>query len=183
MLEKNAYLIIADSILSRPNISLSVRDIARLSNLSPASSSIHLRSMLEDGILKKSVIGRNHQYCANLENPIARQLKILFNLDKIFASNLLKECDSSLNNIMCILLYGSIAKGTDDEKSDVDILIITATKNNSAPDPSRFNLSKEVNVLIYSYDQWKSAYKTNKEFYSQVMDNCIELHGQKVHIS
>ena len=84
-----------------------------------------------------------------------------------------------IQDVLSIVLYGSVAKGEDDEKSDIDILIVSRKKSRIQGLASADRLSRELNVMLYSYQEWKTAAEHNKVFYKNVMLDCIPLYGDK----
>ena len=130
------------------------------------------------GIVSLKIIGKTHQYRADLENPLCRQWKILFNLDKIVDSNVVEQTVKKMQAPISILLYGSFAKGTNDEKSDIDLLVISHQK--AKIDFSFINkLGKEANVSLFSLQEWKKKAIEDKVFYENAIYDSIALFGEK----
>jgi predicted nucleotidyltransferase len=173
------YLKIVKEALSSPSSSRSVREIAKDAKASPASASKTLRELEAKGILKKRIVGRSHLYSPNLENALCRHYKSLFNLEKIHSSRFLEECEATFKNILGIMLYGSRAKGTNDEKSDYDFLIITATRQKAHLDAHKLGLDAEANFLVFSFGDWKTHAQKNKRFYHELFTYGIALKGEK----
>lgn len=173
------YFKIVKEALSSPNSQRSVREIAKDANASPASASKALRELEAGGILKKRIVGRSHLYSPNLENALCRHYKALFNLEKIHTSGFLQECGGTFRSVLSIVLYGSRAKGTNDEKSDYDFLIITATREKGRLDTHKLGLDAEANCLVFGFQEWKSHAQKNKAFYADIITYGIALKGEK----
>jgi predicted nucleotidyltransferase len=75
-----------------------------------------------------------------------------------------------------IILYGSFARGENDEKSDIDILVIAEKKD--VPN-LQGTLGREVNVSVYSEAEWNNKAKEDKAFYEQVIIYGVPLYGKK----
>ncbi|MFH1544903.1 MAG: nucleotidyltransferase domain-containing protein [archaeon] len=178
MLEKYALIKAIQVLTSSPRTSFSVRGLAKKAALSPGAARISLDYMHKKGIVSLKVIGKTYQYKADLENPLCRQWKTLFNLDKIIDSKLIEQTVKKIPQIISILLYGSFAKGTNDEKSDIDLLVISSQKNKADFDFAK-KLGKEVNISIFSLPEWKKKAITDKVFYENVIYDSIALFGEK----
>ena len=93
-----------------------------------------LRGLVDQGIIGERVIGRQHFYKANLENPLARSLFDLFTTERKLEvpANLriaLEEFVSKLTagsreNLLSVVLFGSVAAGKATPESDLDVLLI-----------------------------------------------------------
>ncbi len=178
MLDQYTTMKVIEKILSQPNREFSVRELASEIKISPASSGSALNYMREKGIVGWRAVGRTHQYRANLENPLCRQWKILLGLDRLADSGLISKIREKMPDVQSILLYGSFAKGTYDERSDFDILLIT--QNHQKVDLPFIVIDKrEVNVSVFSIADWKRKAIDSKVFYENVIYDSIVLCGQR----
>lgn len=178
MLEKYALVSAMKTILAFPNRSFSVRGLAKEAGLSPGAAGTALEYMHKKGIVSLKAIGNTYQYKASLDSPLCRQWKILFNLDKITDSKVVEELVKRVPAIQSVLLYGSFAKGTNDEKSDIDLLVIV--QHPIKTDLGFVNrLKKEANLSVLSLNEWRKKAVENKVFYENVILDCIVLLGEK----
>lgn len=178
MLKQYAIINAIEKITSHPNRSFSVREFAKFSNLSPAMAGRALEYMKNEGIVTLKQIGRTYQYKADLSSPLCRHWKILINLQKISASGLAEKAKKTMPDIFSILVYGSMARGTNDEKSDVDLLIISHSPQKLPPD-FLGALGGDVNISLLSLLQWKKKAGEDKVFYDNVIYDSIVLYGEK----
>ncbi len=178
MLEKYALIKAIRFVLSKPMKSFSVRDLAKEAGLSPGAARVSLDYMRNKGIASLKTIGKTYQYKANLESPLCRQWKILFNLDKITDSKILEEITKKIPHVNSVLLYGSFSKGTNDEKSDIDLLVVAHQKTKTDLEFSN-KMAKEVNLSILSLDDWKNKAVKDKVFYENVIYDSIVLFGER----
>lgn len=178
MLGKYALVKAIQAVIIDPSKSFSIRGLAREASLSPGAARLSLDYMHKRGIVLLKIIGKTYQYKADLESPLCRQWKILFNLDKIIVSKIVEEALKKIPQINSILLYGSFAKGTNGKKSDIDLLIIAGKK--SKTDLGFVNkLEKEANISIISLADWKKKALQNKVFYENVIFDSIVLFGER----
>lgn len=178
MLGQYAVIKAIHAVTGQPNKSFSVRGLAKSIGISPGASGVAFEFMKKKGFVTLKVIGKTYQYKANLESALCRQWKILFNLDEIADAKIIEGFVKSIPNIHSILLYGSFAKGVNDEKSDIDLLVICHK-------PSKIDLSfvnkikKEANVSIVSLSEWKKKAVSDRVFYENVIYDSIVLFGER----
>ena len=177
MLEEYATIKNIQKILSTPSKTYTLRGLAEHSNTSKNATGKAIKFMLKRKLITKKVIGPTHQYKANLENPLTKQWKILFNLEEINNSGIIEDILKN-NKAQSIILYGSMAKGTNDEDSDADILIITEKEDEKGSIEGRV-LNREVNTFFTTYKKWKMLSKKDKAFYDSVILNSLVLYGRK----
>jgi len=154
----------------------SVRSLAKRAKVGVATAKTALDYMFSKKLLKRDIIGKMHQYTFNLENPLARQLKIAASLAEINESGLLDEIPEY--PVLSAILYGSVARGDDNAKSDIDILIIMRKKTTFKL-RAESKLSRELTILAYTLPEWKEKAKTDKPFYDRVISEGIALYGEK----
>lgn len=66
------------------------------------------------------------------------------------------------DDIIKIILYGSVARGDDTEESDIDILIISDYESKIEP-----KISNEVFNIIANYNEYISAQVISEEIFNQ----------------
>ena len=112
------------------------------------------------------------------DSPLVKQLKILVNLDSQVVEYLLKKCGSKS---ILIILYGSRANGTDEKDSDWDFIIVSDILDIVTINKTVSNLEKryetQINVKLYSKNEYSKVKANNTPFYQEVMTNMIILKG------
>ena len=177
MLGEYAVVKAVETVVSFPNESFSVRGLAERAKISPATAGKALEFMKEKGIVSLKIVGRTFQYRADLESALCRQWKILFNLDEVQESKIVEEILKQCTGAQAILLYGSFAKGTNSEKSDIDILVIAQGQNKNVPVGKK--AKKETNITAMTQAEWKRKAIKDKAFYENVIFDSIVLHGER----
>lgn len=108
------------------------REIARKTGLSPPGAHTALKELYAEDILKRDIIGKQHLYRLNINNRNVKNILIPAFTKEIsvkkdianFLKGKIKEYKLT-NEIVSLLLYGSICKGTDTPSSDVDVAVVT----------------------------------------------------------
>lgn len=162
--------------LARETEEFSLRGVAEKANVSTSTAKACLDYLLKNSLVKMKKIGKSHLFRFE-GNFLAKQTRILFSLAEINASGLVSKILGHNKGIISIVLYGSAAKGEDNKKSDIDILIITQKKE-KIPELEA-GLNREVTILAYSYPEWREKAERDRAFYNEVILNCIPLYGEK----
>jgi predicted nucleotidyltransferase len=178
MLQKYSIIRVMHFFLSSPNKVFSLRGLANASNVSRVSAAETIEYLKSNKMIFLSVVGNTHQYKVNLESPLTKQWKILFNLEEIEKSKLVEEIIEKIPNVQSISLYGSLAKGTNDENSDLDLLVILEEKLISKPALGK-KLAREPNIIFLTPNEWKGIAQKDKVFYDNVILDSIMLYGRK----
>ena len=156
----------------------SVRSLARKAKIGVATSKRCFDYLLKECIVKREIIGRLYQYKLNEENILTKQLKIAMSIAEINESKLVGELKAKYPQITSIILFGSVATGTDTSDSDVDILIISQREIKLKPLNAEKKLKRELTVIKYLHSEWRHKSKTDKAFYDKVIVEGIPLYGE-----
>lgn len=178
MLEEYSTIKVIQEIVSNPTKVYTLRGLAKISGASKGSVAKALEFMQQRKMISLTVVGQTHQYQVILENPLTRQWKALFNLEEINKVKLVEEILVKVSTVRSVLLYGSMAKGTNDKNSDVDLLVIAEQATKSKPSLGKA-LKREPNVMILNFKEWKALAQKDKVFYDNAIIDSIALHGRK----
>ncbi len=168
-----------------PGRQFHIKEMSRLLKVSPSSAHAALKSLEQPGYLEKEIKGPAHFYRLNMENSAMVSFKKGYGLACILEAypvDVFKEVDE---NIVSLSLYGSYANGTYDDKSDVDLLLVTNTKKDIFNEPVRIlesRLDMEVNVTILKLSEWERLAFKKDPFYMNVVDNHVLLCGSGIRL-
>ena len=177
MIKKYALLRVIGNII-RESGEFSLRDVARKVKISPSTAKESLDFLFGTGVLDKRVLGRNHLF--KIKNSfLTKQIKILYSLSELSSAGFAEELLKNNHDIISIMLYGSVARGEDDKKSDIDILVISRKNHRMRELKSEKNISRELTIISYTYKEWKKKAEEDKVFYYNVILNCIPLYGER----
>lgn len=176
MLEKFA-LVKALLALVEAEKEYSMRELAKKARIGIGTAKQYLDWLLSKQIVKRKIIGKTHQYSLNLDNFVTRYIKILISLSEIKEAGIVEEIKNKLP-VISIILYGSVAKGEDEPKSDIDLLVISRKNVRIKPLRSEKNLKKEVTIICYTMAEWRRKAKEDKPFYDKIITEGIPLYGE-----
>ncbi len=139
------------------------RQISSESGISIGATNEMMKIFAEASIVSREKKGKMYFYTVNMENPVVRQFKILFNIIEI--SNLLERIKPFSSKIV---LFGSSAEGLDTDDSDIDIFILTSNKENVRSELGISRTSKKISPIIIENHRISSFKKENAPLYQNI---------------
>lgn len=110
-------------LLAEPERQLGVREAARLLGVSPNSVQREMVNLLKGQILLDERVGTSRLLRANQDHFLFPELRALL-LKSSGVSEALRRALEGLPDVDFAFIYGSLASGTDDAMSDVDLMVI-----------------------------------------------------------
>jgi len=133
-----------------------------------------LEKLAQSGLVTIKKIGNQKHYQANPDAPIFAELRGIM-LKTVGLADILRLALLPLSdNIQAAFIYGSIAKGSDTAKSDIDVLIIGTelayADVYAALSAHESNLGRPVNPSIYSMQELQRKLAEDNAFVLRVME-------------
>jgi len=150
-----------------PDEPLFVRQIARLAETSVGTVQRELTLLTDAGLIKRSALGSQVFYQANQEHPDFPELRaLLAKTAGVF--QMLKAALAPLSTrINLAFVYGSVARGEEKARSDIDLMVIGAVSLDEVLDtvgPVEKQLRRPVNPTIYSLEDLKARFRSGNHF-------------------
>ncbi len=150
------------------------KEILRLTGMGVATIKRELDRMVSAGVLTLAKVGNQHHYQANPDCPIYQELLSIVSKTFGIADVIKKSLVTLDEEIDYAFVYGSIAKGEENVKSDVDLMIVTSSLEytdviNCLMDVEK-SLGRPINPTIYTSKQITSKLKSKNAFISRVME-------------
>ncbi len=145
MLDKYNRYKLMKLFLDSPTESFRLREIARLTKISPPSVMVYLKEFETEGLIKKQIKRKIPFYTAIRDNSnfiLYKKISILFELNNVGLIDYLWDKLSP----EAIILYGSFSKGESIEDSDVDLFILGKEKKLEIN-----NFEKKLNKKIHLF--------------------------------
>ena len=140
------------------------REIANEANISVGSANRVLPDLVRNGLVTKEEKGKIHIYRYNIDDPAARQLKVLFNVLE------LKEMVEGIKpHAKRVIMFGSCSGGTDVKDSDVDLFILTDEKNVVAEKVRSFSLRRLISPIIVDANDYVNLRNQDRPLYDEVL--------------
>jgi len=150
--------------------------LAKRLKISVSTAQHYLVGYEKQGILEKKKTANIILYSLR-ETPLALELKKAFFLSGFlpFAEQFNKQNPF----VTTLALFGSHAKGTFDEKSDIDLIAISQEKKIMLDSLKGMEgkTGKEAKIQVFSLQEWRALVKKNDSFAIAVLKNNILLSG------
>jgi len=176
-MKKGYNLLVLEALeffIKNPYKEIHLREFSRNLKISPNSSQRFLNLFLKKEFIKEERKANLRYFRANLENLIFKHIKIVFSLQELKDSGLIREFLDKFSNLV---LFGSMAKGLDDKTSDIDLVGISKEKNINLGRLEE-KLGRQINLHLFSPAQWKMQKNQNEPFYQDVIIDGINLIGE-----
>ena len=160
-----------------PREEVYLRELARRLKRNPATVMRATNLLVRENLLTKRIERNATYFRANL-SPKFKEMKKAYTVSKIFdagVADLIKEKSAGLTSVS---LYGSAARGEDDQESDYDFLVIASKCGVGASEISE-RLGREASLQVYDAAGWKRVSRENRAFYLDVISSSIAIYGEK----
>ncbi len=170
--EKNLVKILK-FFLRNPSTEISYTELRKKAKTAKATLTKWLSILLKDGLIEVKRVGVTKLYRLNRGNPINAQLKIL---DNIISLTRITDIGKRYN--VKIYLYGSAARGEDNEESDIYILIIGKIKKEQIINEINKiseSMGRSIKIAVFTPLEWSRAARNDKPFYERVEKDKKEI--------
>ena len=161
-------------LFGKPDQSFYLNEITKLSQMGRGTIKRELERMEAAGIVVKNRIGNQNHYQANPECPVYSELMGIARKTFGVADVIKTALNSILDEVALAFIYGSVAKGEDTAKSDIDLLIVSNELTYSEVMErlldSETSIGRPINPTIYNVDQIEKKLKQDNAFVSRVME-------------
>lgn len=154
--------------LERPDEKFYDAQVSTLAGISRAGTNLALRILAENGYIECEKQGRMRFYQLSKDNYIVQQYKVL---------HLLEQMQSFFEKIRPIVekavLFGSQAKGTSGNESDIDLLIITRDAKKIRQMIHKSDFVEKIRPIIKSPVEMVSFKKNNEELIRSIDEGIV----------
>src|SRR3984957_10359060 len=140
-------------LLLHPEESLHGREIARRTGLPAGTLTRELKRLAEVGLLNRQRRGNQLAYSANRNSPIFEELAGILRKTSGLADVVAEALEPLTDRIDVAFIFGSVARATETQGSNVDVLIIGAVDFGAVIDalhPAQQRLAREINPKVLS---------------------------------
>lgn len=142
------------------SLSLSGREIARRINVNHQTALTVLNELVKEKILHYKVEGRNKKYHFNKKDLRAKlflQMAETYKAELFLHNTELRIIISHLLPLAeTIIVFGSFAKGTEKESSDLDLIVIGAVNKESVK-KAKSTFPREINIEFRTWKEFADA--------------------------
>ncbi|MCD4740828.1 nucleotidyltransferase domain-containing protein [archaeon] len=153
--------------------SLYLREVARQAEISPSEAKRELDKLVSVGLLNSTMKGNLRLFTVNQKCPFLSELRALYmKTDGIF--RLLSEALGKVGVIEYAFVYGSTARDSHRENSDIDIMIIGKVDEHKLEE-EMFAIQKktdrELNYILWTPSEFRQKVSKRGAFVKSVMTN------------
>jgi predicted nucleotidyltransferase len=161
-------------LIGQPDRSFRISEIIRLVGSGSGAVQRELETLTAAGIFTVSSSGSQKLYRANRQSPIFEELYGLVLKTVGLLEPLKKALKPYQSKIEFAFVYGSIAKGTDIAKSDIDLMIIgeqiTYGDIFMALQNAEKTLQRPINPNLMTPDEWRQRRSNKSAFVTKIIE-------------
>lgn len=161
-------------LYSQPDRTFFGNEIVRIADVGVGAVRRELDKLTSSGLVSVSRIGNQKHYQANKKSPIFLELRGIiiktFGVADVLRKMLLPFAD----RIQAAFIYGSVARGQDSAKSDIDLMLIS--DGVAYPDlfallgQAEQQLGRTVNPTLYTQDELSKKLSAGNDFISRILE-------------
>ena len=133
-----------------------------------------LKRLASSGLVSVTRIGKQKHYKANPDCPVFEELCALTRKTMAIVDPIQEALEPIADRIELALLYGSIAKGSETAKSDVDLLIVaddlTLEALYTVFAPVEVRLAREISPVLYTPQEFATRRAAGNAFLTRVLE-------------
>jgi predicted nucleotidyltransferase len=172
LLPKTRQGILAATLV-QPEKAWYVSELARRMGVPASSLQRELHDLSEAGILKTHRQGRMVYYQANRDSPVFPDLRGLLLKTAGLVDVLAQALRRVATRVTTAFVYGSIAAGTEESDSDIDLMVVGQVLPEDLAVPlrrAREFLGRAINPTVYTHAEFTRKIAANDHFLKQVLD-------------
>jgi predicted nucleotidyltransferase len=159
-------------IFGHPERSFYTSEIVRRIDSGTGAVERELSRLQRSGLVSVERIGNQKHFRANRESPVFAELQSLVVKTVGLTEPLRKALQPYSNKIKAAFVYGSVAKGSDTARSDIDLLVIGDELSYSdlyrALQDAESQLQRKVSPLFLAEKDWKRKSSQKDSFANKV---------------
>ena len=167
----NTRAAILAAMLLRPEESLHVRELARVTGVSPGTLHRELKSLTELGLLSRRVNGRQVNFSANRAHPIHAELSGILRKTSGLAVVRGPALMPLWASTDAAFVYGSMAAGSEQPQSDVDVMVLGRASFRAvvaAMHDAEKLIGREINPTVMATEEFRRKRDARDQFVSTI---------------
>lgn len=160
------------AMFGQPEKTWYVSEVARRMGVPPSSLQRELQNLAQAGILKSHRQGRMVYYQANTGSPVYADLRGLLLKTAGLVDVLADALKPLAAKLELVFVYGSVASGTEQSDSDIDLMVVGKVAPADLALPlrrARELLGRAINPTVYTPAEFNKKRASKDHFLSQVL--------------
>lgn len=149
-----------------------IRQVARITGAGLGAVQRELQQLWESGILRRTVRGSQVYFQADSKCPIFPELKSIILKTVGIAEPLTAALTPLGKRVALAVVFGSVARGQESQRSDVDILVVgraSFTQVMEALHSVQEQLGRDVNPTVFLVDEFRRRLRKRDPFLAEVL--------------
>lgn len=147
-------------------------ELIRLARSGSGAVQRELRRLEESGLVRATRVGNQKHYQANVRSPVFPELRSLILKTIGLAGPLREALAPHADRIKTAFIYGSVAKGEETSRSDIDLMVIgddvTYSDFFDGFLKAEELLRRPVHAFFISPDEWKRKLMQGSAFFTKI---------------
>ncbi len=160
-------------LYGKPEQSFYLNELVRLAGMGKGAVSRELTKLTAAGLLTVVRQGNQRHYQANAENPIFSELKAIIQKTFGVVGVLQMALATLLPQLEFAFVYGSVAKGREHAKSDIDVLLVgddlSYEQVMTLLEYAEQQLGRTINPTLYDPQEYKTRMEAKQSFITRIM--------------
>jgi predicted nucleotidyltransferase len=156
----------------RPDEAFYLRELIRAARVGQGAMQREVKRLSDAGIIERTARGREVYYRANPGCPIFAELKSMM-VKTAGVSDVLRAALAPLETrIRVAFVYGSFAKGEQNQRSDIDVLVVgdcSFKEVVTALGSSQDTLGREIQPTVYPVAEFRARVRSAQHFVTSVL--------------
>lgn len=179
-------LLLLRLFFTNPGKSFYMQEVGRFLGKKPGVFQRTLNALAEEGWLKSEYRAHARFFQANMQHPLFPEIKRIV-AKTVGVEGALRELVEQLPDIKSAILYGSFAKGTQRQDSDVDLLVVGKPAGEGKLIKKLTSLERklqrEISYKFYSEEEFRRKRAKGDPFLEEVLsDKKIVLKGNPIRV-
>lgn len=162
------------ALFGQPERSFYASELIRYAGTGSGAAQRELAKLEESGLISARRIGHQKHYQANGSSPLFADLRNIVLKTVGLVEPLRQALKPIESEIRAAFVYGSVAKGSDQATSDIDLMVVSDTLSYGdvfgALDKVSRMLGRTVNPTVYSNAEFSKRTKTDNAFVNRVLE-------------
>lgn len=160
-------------LFGQPERGYHLNELLRLTGLGSASLQRELKKLADAGLVRSEKVGNLRRFQANAESPVYEELVGLTRKTLGVQPMLQEALAAFAPDLETAFIYGSVAKGTDTAKSDVDVMLVgknlLLSKVLELFVPLEAQLGRKINPTCLTSGEFKRRRSERDSFVNRVL--------------
>ncbi|HET9767796.1 MAG TPA: nucleotidyltransferase domain-containing protein [Thermoanaerobaculia bacterium] len=159
-------------LFGQPDRAFGTAELIRLAGGGTGANHRFLVRLERAGLVTTSKVGNQKHYRANRKSPIFNELHGLVIKTAGLVEPLRRALEPLVSKIRAAFVYGSVAKGSDTARSDIDLMVISDEVGYhdlfEALQPAEDVLARKINPDVFTAGEWQAKRAEPDSFANRV---------------